>query len=400
MIDPTLTAEPVDGPPVQSPGPSIPPTTQTYLDAISKIKAQGGVLPKFNASLLPSGVDARQVVAAYIDGLPDTHANFVNAAAMGGKTVPPLDLSKVPGYTPPSQLQGSPAMQGSIYQDYPIRRTIMQKIVRPVAEMAGQALGGTAGAALGTPEAPGIGTTALGIAGATAGGTAADELMNKADVMAGLAHPETQLPASMDTTGARVGKEALTNAAMVGGGKLLGGMASELAAPFASLVNPEVKSAAEALDVPLTASQQSNSKLLAQSEQMAAKLPGSAGILGDFYAKTRARMMGIASSLFGNKNINPQIAAQVGDSINSQLMQKTNDLAQRGITPQLDPADVGGSIASDITNFSKAQMAKSSAAFNALKGNEATVPLGATAQQAQKLLTQQQALPPAAQDLN
>ena len=131
---------------------------------------------------------------------------------------------------------------------------------------------------------------------------------------------------------------------------------------------------------------------------MAAKLPGSAGILGDFYAKTRARMMGIASSLFGNKNINPQIAAQVGDSINSQLMQKTNDLAQRGITPQLDPADVGGSIASDITNFSKAQMAKSSAAFNALKGNEATVPLGATAQQAQKLLTQQQALPPAAQD--
>ena len=221
--------------------PSIPPTTQTYLDAISKIKAQGGVLPKFNASLLPSGVDARQVVAAYIDGLPDTHANFVNAAAMGGKTVPPLDLSKVPGYTPPSQLQGSPAMQGSIYQDYPIRRTIMQKNSQTCrGDGRASSWGNREGGLRYSRGSRHSGQTALGIAGATAGGTAADELMNKADVMAGLAHPETQLPASMDTTGARVGKEALTNAAMVGGGKLLGGMASELAAPFASLVNPEV----------------------------------------------------------------------------------------------------------------------------------------------------------------
>src|ERR1017187_1204502 len=246
----------------QPPDPSAP-DTQTYLDAISKIKEAGGTLPPVDWSAIPSNVDKRQVVGAYIDGLPDTHANFVNQMAMAGQKMPQLNLSKVPGYTPP-QRQGTPEMQGSIYQDYPKTRFAMRNIVRPAAVMAGQAIGGIAGGALGTPEAPGIGTAALGATGAVAGGTAADELMNKADQVVGLSHPETQLPASMDTTGARVGKEALTNAAMVGGGKLAGAALSELAAPFASSVNPEVQAAGKALDVPLTASQQSNSKLLAQ----------------------------------------------------------------------------------------------------------------------------------------
>jgi hypothetical protein len=390
-INPDMPAQ------AQPPAPSAP-DTQTYLDAISKIKEAGGTLPSVDWSALPGNVDKRQIVSAYIDGLPQPHADFVNKMAMAGQKLPQLNLSKVPGYTPPPARAGSDLMQGSIYQDYPKTRFVMQKIVRPVVEMAGQALGGTAGAALGTPEAPGVGTATLGMVGATAGGTAADELMNKADVIAGLAHPETQLPGSVDTTGSRIGKEALTNAAMVGGGKLAGKFASELDAPFASSVNPEVQSAAKALDVPLTAAQQSNSKLLSQAEQMAAKLPGSAGIMGDFYAKTRSRMMAVANSLFQNKNMNPQIAKEVGDSINSKLMQKTQDLAQSGITPQLDPADVGNSVATDISNFTKQAMQKSSAAFNALKGNETAVPLESTAQQAQKLLAQHQALPPGAQD--
>lgn len=378
----------------QPPAPSSP-DTQTYLDAISKIKEAGGTLPSVDWSAIPTNIDKRQVISAYIDGLPDSHANFVNQMAMNGQKMPQLNLSKVPGYTPPPARAGSDLMQGSIYEDYPKTRFAMKNIVRPVAEMAGQALGGAAGAAIGTPEAPGIGTAALGYAGATAGGTAADELMNKADEAVGLAHPETQLPG---TAAGRVGKEALTNAAMVGGGKLAGEAASELAAPFASSVNPEVQSAAKALNVPLTAAQQSNSKLLSQAEQMAAKLPGSAGIMGDFYAKTRARMMDAVNSILENKNMNPQVAAQVGDSINSQLRQKVQDLSQAGITPQLDPADVGQSVASDISGFSKDAMDKSSAAFDALKGNETAVPLKSTAQQAQKLLSQQQALPKGAQD--
>jgi len=353
---------------------------------------------RIDFSGLHPDVDKRQVVSALIDGMAPEDANKANAAAMGGHGV-----AVPPGTYNRATLPGGPSsdpMAGNIYQDYPMRRKLSQYLLRPAAEMIGQGIGGVTGAGVGALTSPitgAVGPAVGGFGGAVAGGTAADELMNKADVGMGLKHPETDLP---DQTLPRLGREALVNTAMVGGGKIAGKAASELAAPFAESVNPEVQGAAKALNVPLTAAQQSNSKLLSQGEQMAAKLPGSAGILGDFYAKTRARMMDVANSLFG-KQMNPQIAKTVGDGINQQLLQKTNELAQSGITPQLDPADVGTSIASDISDFTNKMMQKSKGAFNALKQGVpegTTVPLTATAQQADKLLAEHSALPPSLQN--
>ena len=332
---------------------------------------------------MPPGIDSRQVVGAMLDGLPPDRANQLNSVAMGGHKVT-IDWGKVP-----LQREGGPEMQGSIYQDYPKTRFLMRNVVRPGAEMLGQLVGGGVGAAAGGATPVPGGAEAGGFVGATTGGTVADELMNKADEALGLSHPEWQPPQS---TGGRLGREAAVNAAMVGGGKAAGGFTSKLMAPFAESVNPEVQAAASQLDIPLTAAQQSTSKLLGQTEQTLAKLPGSAGIMADFYAKTRARMVSIANSLFG-QNMNPQIAETLGNDLNSQLQQKVNDLSQAGITPQLDPADVGSSVASDISDFSKAAMDKSKATFDGLiqQAPHGPIPLDAMKTQAEKLMAQEKA---------
>lgn len=376
-------------------------STQDYLTAIQNAKANGTAINNVDPSQWPDSVDHQTVVGALIDGLPDSHANAINARLMSGQPIKQIDFGNIPGNTfKGSQLPGgsnSDPMAGSIYQDNPKTRFLMRNIVRPAMEMTGQAIGGIGGAALGTPEAPGIGTAALGVAGATAGGTAADEIANKIDQEVGISHPEWQAPASI---GKRLTQEALGNAAMDVTGRTVGGFIKGVGSPLSDSVNPEVQSAAQDLQVPLTASQQSNSKLLAQSEQMAAKLPGSSGILGDFYAKTRARMMDVVNSLFGQQ-MNPQIAAQVGDQVNQQLQSKVNELGQTGITPQLDPADVGQSISNDISDFSKdardyTNGLRSDLAKSVPQGT--TVPLTKTAQQASKIAAQHQTLPPALQD--
>ena len=369
--------------------------TQTILNKIQYARQMGiGVRVPFS-SLSPQ-VDPRPIVAALMDGLPLADANKVNALAMGGQGVQ-LDYRKYPNLVPSqnanSQDSATPPVQsGGIYQDYPKTRFVMNHIVRPVAEVAGQVAGGAAGAAIGTPEAPGIGTTALGLAGATVGGTEADELMNKADTAVGLQHPEDQ-PGG-ESINQRLTREGINNGIMVGTGQVIGeGM--NVLSPFSNSINSEARNAFQNQNVPSTAAMESNSQALQQLEAVISKLPFVGGRLTDYVNGTYNKMLQVASGIMG-KNMSPSIAETIGDNVAEQTSKKINDLAQSGISPQVDPQVVGNSVLNDIQNFTQDKMAQSRAAFNNLKSSVpdgTTIPLPATAQQAQKLAMEQETLP-------
>lgn len=356
--------------------------TQDVLDAISQAKNSGkGISIDF--SKLPGDVDTRQVVGALTQGLPQEHANAINSMAMGGKGVR-VDFGKIPGWAPP-------AGQGGIYQDYPVRRAISKYAIRPALEMGGQALGAAAaspvaGAAAAIPVVGPVAAFGVEKAAAGAGGTAGDVLADKIDQMMGLYHPETMSPEAVK----RMRMIQLgTNTAGSVLGSAAGKAASEFAAPYQGEIDQAIKGASERLGVPVTAGGMLKSETPGRMEALFNKLPFMSDVMRKYYQGSRDKMVGILNGLFkGGEAPNPQTAAKLTSQVATDLGDKIDDLARSGITPQLDPADVGIAARRDVLGALKGIAKQAGEPFEAIKKAETgqVIPATNATTQAQQIL--------------
>lgn len=333
--------------------------TQDVLDFISKQRAAGkGV--KIDFSSLPSDVDTRQVVGALTDGLPQEHANAINALALGGKGAA-VDYGKIPQAQPP---QGPPPGQGGIYQDYPWRRRASQLLIRPALEMAGQGIGGLAGGAAAGAINPALAVPGA-IAAGGAGGTGADVLADKIDEAMGLYHPETMSP---DATRRMRLTQLATNTAGAGLGMAASGFAKNVAAPYVGEIDQAVKGASERLGIPVTAGGMLKSETPGRMEALFNKLPFMSDVMRKYYQSARDKMVNTLGGLFeGGQPPSPQAVNKLGTQVAQDLGQKIDDLARSKVVPQLDPGDVGMAVRQDVLGGLKGMAKQAGQAFEDIK---------------------------------